>query len=361
MHVLVNNEECNCHIHGGALIFTYTSEQKAPIQLSILGITQLMRSRRDETASKLSVEGCSYLLRFSSLEEREHFIHSIVDTTNGPQSSEEWVAASMYHAAVEVGVLSDAELQSIMKGVCQRGVVQAFDALESIVDRETLQLLPITEQMESDILRQIPVLAAVFERHVTDAATRLHFWEAVVRKYFCFCRTFLEEDLRALEASKPQPALPSNPLSALNSKSFGALPKMTTSRDIDTTVNEADLLRLEEEPAPLQTLHETLFTCSRPASSGLSNCFNVESYAVVPPLRCCAPSTPFCGHQVLPQLPSESTEKAALEALRKYWRGSARQRRGPINTSSMKGRNMGLVATLCFQQAERVANGEGDL
>lgn len=136
-------------------------------------------------------------------------------------------------------------------GVSHRGVVQVTtNALESIlIDPTTWELRPITEAMESDILRQEPRLAVLYARFVQGAGskkdtttkkakkmrrmeadekpksvgkaqdneddeentededeeevevmsssvtccTREAFWTAVARQYFCFAHTFLQE------------------------------------------------------------------------------------------------------------------------------------------------------------------------
>lgn len=119
--------------------------------------------------------------------------------------------------------------------VQHRGVVQASPTvLETILlDRRTWELRPMTEQMENDVLRQVPLLAALFEKFVGDEpkcspindgpgsssgdgreeeereeanaslhVTREAFWNAVVRHYFCLAHTFLESEIPPVEASR---------------------------------------------------------------------------------------------------------------------------------------------------------------
>lgn len=112
-----------------------------------------------------------------------------------------------------------------------RGVSEvSTNVLESLlIDPQTWDLRPLTEAVESDILRQIPRLAVLYQRFVRAedneedegedgekgegeekrrknhlgssfspsscrSYSRRDFWTAVARQYFCLAHTFLEEE-----------------------------------------------------------------------------------------------------------------------------------------------------------------------
>lgn len=144
-------------------------------------------------------------------------------------------AGSSPYPVVQV-VKDEIEKQRLQQHRGVYEVAAGSHALEAILlDRQTWQLKPLTEQMEHDLLRQIPRLAELFHRFVrSDEATnnkndnnktesetalsgvlkneegqgralnadlsasapvtctRVEFWRAVVRQYFCFAHTFLE-------------------------------------------------------------------------------------------------------------------------------------------------------------------------
>ncbi|KAK7196162.1 hypothetical protein NESM_000551200 [Novymonas esmeraldas] len=376
--VLVNNEDCTVEMKGDFIAIVYAAVVKEPLLIGVRSVTQLLRSRKDDTAAKLVADGASYVLKFGSLRDREILIECIVHLQEAEQapSNEDWVATAICHAAVDVGVLDEEELKSIMRAAGQRGVEQAFDALETLVDPETFQLRPITEQMENDVLRQIPVLAAIFQQRVVDRETKKTFWEAVVRKYFCFSRTFLEEDIQRLEGAKPATteaaALPQPPstsvdssLAVINASSLGALPK-STAVVVDTDVNEEDLLHLEdEEDEEARRSFQGLFAAHRHVPMCRVPALPIGG-AVLPFPRVAAdpappppPPTPsrqlrFVGRDVLHQFPAEPIEKTTLEALRLFWRSGARQRKALLDkhTGTRKSRG-GFLQRMCLEQAER--------
>ncbi|CAJ1993696.1 hypothetical protein conserved [Leishmania donovani] len=369
--VRVNREDCSVQVKGDLITFLYATVVKDPLVVAARNVTQLLRSRKDDTAAKLVADGESYVLKFESLRDREGFIESIVRAQEAEQalSNDEWVASTICHAAVDVGVLDKEELNAIMSAAGQRGVEQAFDALETLVDRETFQLLPITEQMENDVLRQTPVLAAIFQQRVVDKETKKSFWEAVVRKYFCFSRTFLEEDIQRLEGARPAAtAAPPPPLSGsaatsslsvINASSMCALPKGAANAMLDTDINEEDLLHLDENVEPLLHSFHGLFAAHRHAPVGSASVLPVNG-AVLPFPQETAESSPvypprFVGRRVLHQLPSETIEKAALETLRTFWRSSVKQRRSILAkyTRSSKKGGGGFIQRICLEQADR--------
>lgn len=231
MHVWLNKLEGRVEVKGSSAVFTpaASDDGDATIRFDLTRVGQLLRSRKDETTLKFTVDTHTYLIRFDSGGEREQFVDLLVRTksdaaaassptatttittsTNDNHSSgssignkvsttDQWVTSSICSAAVDHGILDEEELRALLDSEEQRGVVHVFDALEALVDRDTLRLLPVTEQLENDILHQIPILAAIYADRVVDLDTRQSFWEAVVRKYFCFSRTFLEDDMRHME------------------------------------------------------------------------------------------------------------------------------------------------------------------
>lgn len=361
--VQVNNEACTVHIKGDCLIFAYTAAAKDAINVGARSVSQLLRSRKDETAAKMVADGTTYLLKFASLHDRESLIESIVriQETQPAPSNDGWVTSSICHAAVEVGVLDEQELQAVMSAEGQRGVEHAFEALEALVDRESFELLPITEQMENDVLRQIPVLAAIFCNRVVDKETKRSFWEAVVRKYFCFSRTFLEEDIQRLEAAKPALPVPSDGLAAINASSLNALPKGAAVAMVDTEINEEDLLHLGEAADSDSTAMGVFF-----GARGKTHVAESAVY-VINASSCPFPDLPahddntrrpcFVGRRVLHQLPSETMEKAALETLRLFWRSGAKQRKLVLAkyTGAKQGRSS-FIQRMCLEQAQRIVD-----
>ncbi|GET93392.1 hypothetical protein, conserved [Leishmania tarentolae] len=371
--VLVNSEGCSVHVKRDLITFLYSTVDKDPLVVAARNVTQLLRSRKDDTTAKLVVDGESYVLKFESLRDREGFIESTVHAQKAEHalSNDEWVTSTICHAAVDVGVLDKEELEAIMSAAGQRGVEQAFDALETLVDRETFQLLPITEQMENDVLRQTPVLAAIFQQRVVDKETKKSFWEAVVRKYFCFSRTFLEEDIQRLEGarsaatatSQPPPSLSSSaaisPLSVINASSLSALPKGAATAMVDTDINEEDLLHLDKNSEPLHHSFQCLFAAHRHVRASSASVLSVEG-AVLPFPKESRESSPvhrprFVGRRVLHQFPSETVEKAALETLRTFWRSGVKQRKGILAkyTRNSKKGGGGFIQRMCLEQAER--------
>lgn len=365
--VQVNNEECTVQIKGDFVVFIYTSVARDAIHVGARNVSQLLRSRKDETAAKLVADGTSYLLKFASLHDRENLIDSIVRIQEAPPqtSNEDWVSSSICHAAVDVGVLDEQELQAVLRAEGQRGVEQAFDALEGLVDRDTFELLPITEQMENDVLRQIPVLAAIFRERVVDKETKRTFWEAVVRKYFCFSRTFLEEDIQRLEAAQPAvTVMPSDGLSAINASSLNALPKGAAVAMVDTDINEEDLLHIGEEEEKDQTALEVFFGARRrnarvTEAAGREVCGINDMACPFPEVvaKDAVRRPRFMGRHVLHQFPSESIEKSALETLRVFWRSGAKQRKTVLAkyTSGKQGRGS-FIQRVCLEQAKHLVD-----
>ncbi|KAH8617145.1 BSD domain [Trypanosoma vivax] len=286
-------------------------------------ITQLLRSRRDPCSAKLVVGQKAFLMRFVSLEQREQFIQKVQSCASESGGTEKWVASTICHAAVDVGILTESELEALMSEELQRGVVMALDAIGSLVDPVTFRLRPITEQLTNDIFRQIPVLAKIFERNVTDEETMQQFWEVVVRKYFCFSRTFLEDEVHALEAKEgggttSSPAAGPETLTDINVASGQALPKV---RSQTTEVCSLTPSRVLDDSAPQLMPHIGLFR-GRPLP--LPYAAAEKPCAVQPPLAHVAVSEP---PPVSRALPKESASREVLELLKKFWSSDANQKK----------------------------------
>ncbi|KAH8617250.1 BSD domain [Trypanosoma vivax] len=245
---------------------------------------------------------------FVSLEQREQFIQKVQSCASDSGGTEKWVASTICYAAVDVGILTESELEALMSEELQRGVVMALDAIDSLVDPVTFRLRPITEQLTNDIFRQIPVLAKIFERNVTDEETMQQFWEVVVRKYFCFSRTFLEDEVHALEAKEgggttSSPAVGPETLTDINVASGQLLPKV---RSQTAEVCSISPSRVLDDSAPQLMPHIGLFR-GRPLP--LPYAAAEKPCAVQPPLAHVAVSEPPPVSRALPK------ESASMEVL----------------------------------------------
>ncbi|KAH8619369.1 hypothetical protein ERJ75_000173200 [Trypanosoma vivax] len=285
-------------------------------------ITQLPRSRRDPCSAKLVVGQKAFLMRFVSLEQREQFIQKVQSCASESGGTEKRFAATICHAA-DVGILTESELEGLMSEELQRGVVMALDAIGSLVDPVTFRLRPVTEQLTNDIFRQIPVLAKIFERNVTDEETMQQFLEVVVRKYFCFSRTFLEDEVHALEAKEgggttSSPAAGSEALTNINVASGQKLPNV---RSQTTEVCSLTPSRVLDDSRPQLIPHIGLFR-GRPLP--LPYAAAEKPCAVQPPLVHVAVSE---RPPVSRALPKESASREVLELLKRFWSSDANQKR----------------------------------
>lgn len=86
------------------------------------------------------------------------------------------------------------------------GIVHVFDVLGQIVDPQTHQLRPITEQLAADVFRQLPVLGRIYKARVSTVEEATAFWEALIRRTLFFSKTFLDAEIEA--ASSEQTATP---------------------------------------------------------------------------------------------------------------------------------------------------------
>ncbi|EPY27548.1 hypothetical protein AGDE_10711 [Angomonas deanei] len=364
--VTFNNVEGDVQINGRLVSFTGGEDQ---MQFSATEVGQLLRSKRDDKVCKIVVEGGKqYLASFDSLADRERFIEQLVRAQGGVEEkkNDTWLYAAVLQPAVDLGVVTEEELQAILDEECQRGVVQSIGALESLIHPVTYQLVPITEQVESDILREIPALAVVFGRHVVSEETRQSFWEAVVRKYFCFANTFLEEELQDAEGSTAAVPKVEN-LNAINALSRSALPAVTNTAPTEEEEGpgvEAELLLAAENEQETVLPHEKLFYAARPL--GEDKAAPLDTSAVQVSLREAVRQVrveadgapPFTGHHVLSKLPSETQDKETLAMLRTFWRGTTAERKMTLDKygATTEPKKKSLITTLCLKRARDVVS-----
>jgi hypothetical protein len=74
-----------------------------------------------------------------------------------------------------------------------RGVSSLQDALAALVDPDTFQLRPITEQVAANVFAQSPALARIYRIRVASQEDEIVFWDAVVRRALFLSRTILDE------------------------------------------------------------------------------------------------------------------------------------------------------------------------
>ncbi|EPY33164.1 hypothetical protein STCU_02456 [Strigomonas culicis] len=359
MKVVLNKVSGSLDVEGALVVFTAEAADAPSLQLRTEHIKQLLRSKKDDRVAKMTTDE-SYMIVFENGESREQFIDLIVksQSPDADEDNEKWVAATVLDSTVDAGIIGKEELDEILRDQSFRGVVQSLGALESLVDRQSLQLLPITEQMESDILRQVPILALIFTRRVTSEETRKSFWESVVRKYFCFARTFLEDDVRQIEAEHIV-APPKDSLAAINAASTSALPRGTVAVAAPPEVDMEEVLQAIEGDAAPHRAQALFFFAGRP----FVPLTDMACERVCEPWGESSPASPeaecFTGFSVASDLPSEATDRDALEVLRRYWRGDASERRKVLTGYKGKPRQETLIHTVCFKRARDVLDEMG--
>ncbi|ORC91492.1 uncharacterized protein TM35_000064970 [Trypanosoma theileri] len=385
MEVVCNNVLCRLEVHGSVISCSPLNDgETSDVEtFTYAEITQLLRSRRDQGSAKIIVGSKTIIMRFVNPPDRERFIDKVQRLETDSGENEQWVASTICHTAVDFGLIDDAALKLLMEEEFPRGVVVAFDAIGSLVDPKTFKLRPITEQLENDIFRQIPILARIFERHVTDEETRQRFWEAVVRKYFCFSRTFLEEEIRELEADTTPSSIGTTTttttttinnnnsngrttdtnsngtsvvggavenLAGLNVLSTRALPKATALANHQLPHNNT------QQPAA-QKSHVRLFH-GRPLTT---HCVRRQMCDVSPP-------APFVRVHPAPKvsrsLPKENTNREVLELLKRFWGGDTNQKKAlRSKLNSVKVTGGGVLQRRCLQRAreylEELESSEG--
>lgn len=190
-----------------ALVSSTSTEPDDGTVLSFVSIQQVLVSRkrpcqvRIVRQSHLDIPSCDVL--FASTADRDEFISALSSSTSSevrPVESAPPVPRTgtvlHHHDDTFVTELdSDKALSEI------KGAVHVFEAINGLIDPQTLKLRPVSAQLEADILRQLPVLAEVFLKRVHSEEDHQAFWEAVVRKFFCFTKSYLDMELSADKSS----------------------------------------------------------------------------------------------------------------------------------------------------------------
>lgn len=141
-----------------------------------------------EAGSPFSPKGLT--VTFSDAAARDSFIaavrqSSLKDEQQGQPLKEEMRSTD----ECATGAMSKEMIERLLTERESRGVVNVFEAINELIDANTLSLRPLTEQLEADIFRQLPELARKFHDTVHSDEERKCFWEDAVRQYFCFAGT----------------------------------------------------------------------------------------------------------------------------------------------------------------------------
>ncbi|KAH9598133.1 hypothetical protein LSM04_004480 [Trypanosoma melophagium] len=360
MEVVCNNVLCRLEVHGSAISCSpLNNEETSGVDsFTYSEITQLLRSRRDQGSAKIIVGSKTIIMRFVNPHDRERFIDKVQRLETDSGENDQWVVSTICQTAVDLGLIDDAALNLLMEEEFPRGVVVAFDAIGSLVDPKTFKLRPITEQLENDIFRQIPILAKIFERHVTDDETRQRFWEAVVRKYFCFSRTFLEEEIRELEADTPASIganMTTSTSSINNSNTIGVGSNMEGLAGLNVLSGRAlpKATALADHRLPHKSGQRP--AVRRPHVRLFHGC-PLTTRCVRPQLCDVSPPAPFLSVRPTPRvsrtLPKENTNREVLELLKRFWSGDTNQKKAlRSKVESVKAAGGGVLQRRCLQRA----------
>ncbi|CCW69311.1 unnamed protein product [Phytomonas sp. Hart1] len=371
MQVFFDQQEGVLRIKGELITFKPThSTGDDVVRFAAREVTQLLCSRKDDKAAKVATVDQTHFIQFDHAAARKEFVEGVVkaqaSTNNTKTIHQDWITSTLCEVAVEVGILNESELHEILREESHRGVVQTFDALESLVDRSSFRLKPITEQMQNDVFRQIPILAVIFAQHVVNEDTRKSFWEDVVRKYFCFSRTFLDDEiekvLKEVEGRTPEtnPSLPTADASLINASSMSALPRQVAEAEprADAEVDEIESLlrQTREDSSQAGSMAFYAFGASRHLPRLVLQSTNVA--LDVPPLEVINHTSEiprvYSGRSVRTTLPSEPTRKEALETLRKIWRTQPKLCKTLLDhyKSAKKDQAVSFIEAKCFQKVE---------
>jgi hypothetical protein len=174
-------------------------------------VQQVLVSRKRPCQVRVVIEGSDAAaavppvdILFESTGDRDLFMAALAtasESAKGIAKAESITAAitsppPAISSQVSTGILgaSVSELDTAAVHDEIRGAVHVFEAINALIDVTTLTLRPVTEQLEMDILRQLPILAEVFIRRVKSEEDHRSFWEAVVKKFFCFTKSYLDLD-----------------------------------------------------------------------------------------------------------------------------------------------------------------------
>lgn len=171
---------------------------------------------------------------FESTPDRDRFMAALAAATSDGKSAQDNnvshgnadATTQLLHDAIPMssGLLgsSTSELDSVAVQNEIRGAVHVFEAINALIDVATLTLRPVSEQLEMDILRQLPILAEVFLRRVRSEEDHRNFWEAVVKKFFCFTKSYLDLDFS--KVSTAAASISSTMAGQVNRAGVAALP-----------------------------------------------------------------------------------------------------------------------------------------
>ena len=177
-------------------------------------IDQILVSKKSPVNVKISLssggggEGgkTTMMLRFLSKEDSAFAVDAVSgkglatpssllkgDHSAGGGGTQTHTSAALHHiceSLVEDGIVDrDAINEASAKF---RGVLHVFEAVNELVDANTLQLRPVTDQLLSDIFHQLPLLAHLFALRVRTENDKIQFVESIVKKYFCYKLTPLD-------------------------------------------------------------------------------------------------------------------------------------------------------------------------
>jgi hypothetical protein len=111
----------------------------------------------------------------------------------------------LYTALVESGVITEEEFVSantdtenafnVSLEAQQLGSTSVYDVLSQVVDPVTHTVRPLTEQLMSDIFRQVPLFAKIYRARVQNESDEFVFWDAVLRQILFFSGGVIDVDL----------------------------------------------------------------------------------------------------------------------------------------------------------------------
>jgi hypothetical protein len=169
-------------------------------------VEQLQVAKKTPTNVKITVEKtkATHLLRFLSIEDAAIAVDVISGKCAPPKNSSENASAIARSDSALSQICSSladdglVPLEMVDEAVTKfRGVLHVFDALNELVASNpadnSLELRPITDQMLSDIFHQLPLLAHLYAKRVHTPDDKVQFVESVVKKYFCYKLTSLDE------------------------------------------------------------------------------------------------------------------------------------------------------------------------
>lgn len=211
-----------------------------------------------------------------------------------------------------------------------KGAVHVFEAINGLIDVTTLKLRPVSEQLEMDILRQLPVVADIFLKRVQSEEDHRAFWEAVVKKFFCFTKSYLDLDFSTASANTTIAAQSTETTMAgqVNRAAAAALPlQVKAPKRDDHNRDEEYLGRVVSSEAgpPTRTVHQAMFLPQHRSSRRVKRERHDDAAdedrlmpAVARPHRS-AIAQALQAPTVAPQLPSSARTPETIKALKQFW------------------------------------------